>query len=109
MRSNRIRHSRNQLLDKGIDIYGSYAVEVWGNTAGCVKRGAVYTGLLDFGVEVNAEKLLGIPGLTFYNSWLWLSGRDASEDLAGNLLTISNIAGFNTFRLFELWGAAEFV
>jgi porin len=94
---------RNQLLDRGIDIYGSYTVEVWGNVAGGLKRGAVYTGLLDFGIEIDAEKLLGISDLTFYNSWLWLSGRDASEDLTGNLLTISNIAGFNRLRLFELW------
>ena len=36
-------------------------------------------------------------------TWLWLSGRDASEDLAGNFLTISNIAGFNTLRMMELW------
>ena len=31
--------------------------------------------------------------------WLWLSGRDASEDLVGSFLTISNIAGFNTLRM----------
>ena len=32
-----------------------------------------------------------------------LSGRDASKDLVGNFLTISNIAGFNTLRMGELW------
>jgi Carbohydrate-selective porin, OprB family len=32
-----------------------------------------------------------------------MTGRDASEDLVGNFLTISNIAGFNTLRMDELW------
>jgi porin len=40
-------------------------------------------------------------------TWLWLSGRDASEDLVGNFLTVSNIAGFNTLRMFELWFQQE--
>lgn len=33
----------------------------------------------------------------------WLSGSDASADLVGNCLTVSNIAGRNTLRMFDLW------
>ena len=36
-------------------------------------------------------------------TWLLLSGNNASEDLVGNFLTISNNAGFNTLRNYELW------
>jgi porin len=32
----------------------------------------------------------------------------ASEDLVGNFLTISNIAGFNTLRCLELWFQQDF-
>ena len=32
-----------------------------------------------------------------------MSGQDASADLVGNFLTISNIAGFDTLRMDELW------
>ncbi len=94
---------RPALSDHGVEIFGGYTVEVWGNTSGGLKTGTVYTGLLDFGAEVDLEKAIGWQGATVSTTWLWLSGRDASEDLAGNFLTISNIAGFNTLRMFELW------
>lgn len=94
---------RPVLADHGVEIFGGYTVEVWGNTTGGLKTGTVYTGLLDFGAEVDLEKAIGWQGATVSTTWLWLSGRDASEDLAGNFLTISNIAGFNTLRLFDLW------
>lgn len=99
--------NRPLLSEKGIEIFGGYTVEVWGNTSGGLKTGTVYTGLLDFGAEVDLEKAIGWQGASVSTTWLWLSGRDASEDLAGNFLTISNIAGFNTLRMFELWFQQE--
>ena len=94
---------RTELEDKGVEISGGYTAEVWGNTTGGLKTGAVYTGLLDFGATLDLEKLVGWKGASVSTRWLWLSGRDASEDLVGNFLTISNIAGFNTLRMGELW------
>lgn len=94
---------RPVMEDGGIQIFGGYTAEVWGNTTGGLKQGTLYTGLLDFGVNLDLEELVGWPGASVSTTWLWLSGRDASEDLAGNFLTISNIAGFNTFRMLELW------
>ena len=99
---------RTTLEDKGVEISGGYTAEVWGNTTGGLKQGAVYTGLLDFGATVNLEKLVGWKGASVSTTWLWLSGRDASEDLVGNFLTISNIAGFNTLRMLELWFQQDF-
>ncbi len=93
----------------GVEIFGGYTVEVWGNTTGGIKTGAVYTGLLDFGVNLDLEKAVGWQGASLSTTWFWLSGRDASEDLAGNFLTISNIAGFNTLRLGELWFQQTFL
>jgi porin len=93
---------RTKLEDKGVEISGGCTAEVWGNTTGGLKRGAVYTGLLDFGATLDLEKLVGWKGASVSTRWLWLSGRDASEDLVGNFLTISNIAGFNTLRMVEL-------
>jgi porin len=95
--------ARTTLADYGVEVFGGYTVEVWGNTTGGLERGAVYTGLLDFGVSVDLEKAIGWTGASVSTKWLWLSGQDASEDLVGNLLTISNIAGFNTLRMLELW------
>ncbi len=49
------------------------------------------------------EKLVGWRGATFNTTWLWLSGKDISGEDVGNFLTVSNIAGFNTFRALDIW------
>ncbi|MCS7008574.1 MAG: hypothetical protein NZL93_01390, partial [Chthoniobacterales bacterium] len=94
---------RSKLSEIGLQPFADYTFDIFGNTAGGIKRGTVYSGLLSFGIEVDLEKLVGWKGAVFLNSWKWLSGRDASEDLVGNFFTISNIAGFNTLRVFDLW------
>ena len=99
---------RTNLEDHGLEFFGGYTAEVWGNTTGGLKRGTVYTGLLDFGANVDFDKLVGWKGASFSTTWLWLSGRDASEDLVGNFLTVSNIAGFNTLRMLEMWFQQDF-
>jgi porin len=74
------------------------------NLAGGERRGAVYTGLLEFGVTLDLEEMLGWSGATVHNSWLWLSGQGPSDRLVGdNIFAVSNIEGFATFRMFELW------
>ncbi len=100
--------SRDVLADHGVEFFGGYTAEIWGNTAGGLKRGSVYTGLLDFGADLDFEKMVGWQGASFSTTWLWLSGRDASEDLVGNFLTVSNIAGFNTLRMLEMWFQQDF-
>ena len=91
------------LEDSGLVFSGGYTAEVWGNLAGGRRTGAAYTGLLNFGAELDLGELAGWQGATVSTTWLWLSGRDASADLVGNLLTVSNIAGFDTIRMLELW------
>jgi len=95
--------TRTKLQDSGVEVFGTYSAEVWGNTCGGLKQGTVYTGLLNFGLALDLEKAAGWKGASINTTWLWLSGRDASEDLVGNYLTISNIAGFNTLRMMDLW------
>ena len=91
------------LTDRGVTLFGGYLAEVWGNTSGGINAGAVYTGVLDFGAELDLEKVAGWHGASTSTTWQWLSGRDASEDLVGNFLTVSNAAGFNTLRMLEMW------
>jgi porin len=94
---------RSKLTDRGFEFTGSYDAEVWGNTRGGLETGTVYTGLLDFGLKLDLEKAFGWRGASLSTTWLLLSGKDASEDLVGNFLEISNNAGFNTLRNYELW------
>jgi carbohydrate-selective porin OprB len=94
---------RSKLTDRGFEFIGSYDAEIWDNTKGGLESGSVYTGLLDFGLKLDLEKALGWRGASLSTTWLLLSGKNASEDLVGNFLTISNNAGFNTLRNYELW------
>lgn len=91
------------LTDRGVTLFGGYLAEVWGNTSGGIKTGAVYTGMLDFGAELDFEKVAGWHGASASTTWQWLSGQDASQDLVGNFLTVSNMAGFDTIRMMEMW------
>jgi porin len=94
---------RGQFAEQGYDFRFTYIAEGWENTTGGLDQGALYTGLLKFGSDINFDKLLPWQGLKFSTTWLWLSGKDASADLVGNSLTTSNIAGFSTWRLYEFW------
>ncbi len=87
----------------GIVLFGGFTAEVWGNLAGGLQTGAVYSGLLDFGAQIDLGEAVGWQGATLSTTWLWLSGRDASFELAGNIFTVSNIAGYETLRMMELW------
>ena len=89
--------------DQGIDLWATYLAEGWRNTTGGIKTGGVYTGLLKAGADVNFDRLITWQGLRFSTTWLWLTGDDASAELVGNSLTISNIAGLSNWRLFEFW------
>ena len=94
---------RTALQSRGVEISATYSADIWGNAYGGLKTGSVYTGLLTFGAAVDLEKAAGWSGASVSTTWMWLSGRNASEDLVGNFLTISTLAGFNTLRMFNLW------
>ena len=51
--------ARPIIEDRGVSLFGSYTAEVWGNTTVGLRTGSVYTGLLEFGAEVDLEKLAG--------------------------------------------------
>ena len=100
---------RTRAADKGITFNTQYVAEVWGNPSGGVSTGTVYTGLMSFQGHVDLQKLLGWRGASFSTRWYWLSGRDISAEHVGNIFTISNIAGFPTVRMNELWFQQNFL
>ena len=100
---------RTRAADKGITFNTQYVAEVWGNPSGGVSTGTVYTGLMSFQGNVDLQKLLGWQGASFSTQWYWLSGQDISAEHVGNIFTISNIAGFPTVRMNELWFQQNFL
>ena len=99
---------RSRLEDKGITFNLQYIAEIWGNPVGGVSNGTVYTGLMTFQGDIDLQKLLGLRGASFSTRWYWLSGQDLSDEHVGNIFTVSNIAGFHTVRMNELWFQQKF-
>lgn len=95
--------ARTALEERGLELFGGYTAEVWGSSTGSVAHGALFSGLLDLGANLDLERLVGWQGASLSTTWFLLSGEDASEDLLGNLMTVSNIAGFPTVRMYEAW------
>jgi porin len=101
---------RTRLADEGITFNVQYAAEVWGNVTGGESTGTVYTGLMSLQGNVDLQKLVGWQGASVSTRWYWLSGQDISAtNLGNNIFTVSNIAGFPTFRMNELWFQQNFM
>ncbi len=99
---------RTKLFDRGVHLQFGYIGEVFGNVAGGTRRGAVYEGLGEMALELDLEKLVNWRGGTFRASSLWLHGRGPSR-LVGDALTVSNIDGHDSIRLYELWLEQKFL
>ena len=91
------------LNDRGIDYVMIYSTELLGNVRGGLKRGAVFSGVLEAGVALDTEKLLGWQGATFYASSLMSHGPSLSERHLGDLYGGSSIESGSALRLYEVW------
>ena len=101
---------RTRLADEGITFNVQYTAEGWSNVTGGESTGTVYTGLMSLQGNVDLQKLVGWQGASISTRWYWLSGQDISAtNLGNNIFTVSNIAGFNTFRMSELWFQQNFL
>src|SRR4029453_17947012 len=99
---------RTRLAGKGITFNAQYAAEVWSNVTGGESAGTVYTGLMSLQGNVDLQKLVGWQGARVSTRWYWLTGQDISAENVGNIFTVSSIAGFQTFRMNELWFQQNF-
>src|SRR5260370_29083015 len=101
---------RTRLANEGITFNMQYAAEVWSNGTGGERTGTVYTGLMTLQGNVDLQKLVGWQGASVSTRCYWLSGQDISAtNLGNNIFTVSNIAGFPTFRMSELWFQQNFL
>ncbi|MFL9910819.1 carbohydrate porin [Paraburkholderia sp. RL17-337-BIB-A] len=77
--------------------------EYLNNLSGGARRGGAYDGFTQFGIAVDTEKALGLPGGTFNVSALQIHGSNLSQR---NLLTLQSASGIeadDATRLWELW------
>jgi porin len=107
---------RTRLYAEGIDLFANYQGEVFGNLSGGAvldslgqtRQVASYDGLLTFGATMDLGKLIGWSGAKFYFSVLELHGSSLTHESLGDIAGFSNIYGYNTIRLGEVYFEQSF-
>jgi porin len=96
---------RKQLEDDGMKLSPTYIGEVFGNPSGGARQGVIYDGLLNVALDLDLERMSdgGVDGLTLHANALYLHGTGLSARYVGDFSNTSNIAGYNSLRLQELW------
>lgn len=91
------------MADWGVQFSGTYIAETLGNVSGGIRRGAIYTGRLDLGTDIDLEKLVGWTGAKFHANVFQIHGQGLSRDYIGNLMLVSGVEALPSTRLYELW------
>jgi porin len=102
---------RTRLYAQGIDLFANYQGEVFGNLSGGAildslgqtRQVASYDGLLTFGANLDLGKLVGWSGAKLYFSVLEMHGSSLTHESLGDIAGFSNIYGYNTIRLGEVY------
>lgn len=94
---------RGELEEKGITLTPQYIGEFFGN-AGGADQGAIADGLLNVALDLDLERLTGFwKDATFHANALYIYGTSLSSRYVGDFSNTSNIAGYNSVRLQEIW------
>lgn len=100
-------HTTPQLAEPDgapVELSVVYTFDLWGNTRGGLRRGERYLDNLDVTLTVDAERALGWDGATIFLYGLYNNGKSLTDELVGDLQTVSNIdAGSRAARLYEAW------
>lgn len=99
---------RTKLVDRGVHLQAGYIGEMIANTSGGLKRGAIYEGLFEASLSLDTEKAGLWKSGRFHVSTLFPHGTGFSEEYTGDLLTASNIEGYESIRLYDLWYEHQF-
>ena len=94
---------RSDLAESAISVAGVYYAEVFSNTAGGLRQGTYYDGLLHLGMYVDMHKLGFWRGLCFHTNGLQIHGQSITADAVGSLMPVSDFEATPATRLFELW------
>jgi porin len=102
---------RTRLYEQGVDLFANYQGEVFGNLSGGAildslgqtRQVASYDGLLTFGANLDLGKLVGWSGAKLYFSVLEMHGSSLTHESLGDIAGFSNIYGYNTIRLGEVY------
>src|ERR1700753_1040248 len=93
----------NPFEKQGVKFSITYIGEVLGNAAGGQKRSAVYEDRINFAVDVDFQKLVGLKNLAFHANVFQIDGGGLSRGTLLNYMVVSGIEALPTTRLYEIW------
>jgi len=93
----------NPFEKKGVKFAITYIGEVLGNPTGGQKQSAVYEDRINFAVDVDFQKLVGLKDLAFHANVFQIDGGGLSRGALLNYMTVSGIEALPTTRLYEIW------
>jgi porin len=99
----------DRLSEWGVAFSVAYIGEALGNASGGIRRGAIYEGRLDVGIDIDLEKAVGWNGATLHANAFQIHGPGLSRDYIGNLMLVSGIEALPSTRLYELWIEQSFL
>ena len=99
----RAQDSDGQAKSESLSFGAQEQAEVWTNQAGGRRRGVTANGLLTLSMNADLGALAGLDGWRLYGSVFQIHGRGITQDLVGNVQTISNIEATRATKLYNLW------
>ncbi len=97
---------RKKLEDDGFTFTPIYYGEIFGNPSGGARQGTIYDGLLDAVLNLDLGKMSDssvLADTTIHGDALEIHGSSLSSKDVGDFSNTSDIAGYDTLRLQELW------
>ncbi|HET6308155.1 MAG TPA: carbohydrate porin [Rhodopila sp.] len=92
----------DELGKEGIAPHLLYDGDGAANLSGGNRRGVTASNNLHVQVNLDGERLVGVPGLTVHLDGLWISG-GAPSRLVGDAQGVSNIQAPSAVRMYEAW------
>ncbi len=96
------------LGDRGIQLFAWYMISLQGNTTGGVNQAFRYTGLWDFGVDLDMETMAQIKGFYIHVSGSYASGKNLTTDV-GAYAPVNAVFSGDSIRLFEMYLEERFL
>jgi len=94
--------SRSLISDYGIDFEFVYTGEYFSNINGGIKHGGTYLDNFDITSTFDFNKIIGWNGAILFAYILGNNG-GIPNDKVGSIQGISNIAAYNTWKLYQFW------
>ena len=91
-----------KLADFGVTPALTYVSDSSGNPIGGRSRGVAYADNIGFQLGIDLEKMAGLSGASFLVSMSYRDGHSLSRERVGNVFTIEQLYGGQTFHLIDV-------